>query len=161
MTRYPNIVITVLVLFFMQGAVSGVDAQDGVSVVKRNDLAIGNISVGQMLHIFPQSSAASKFEVQCTDEIDILIQLVLPNRLREISGKSELGITFNLDDARWSQNDNVGTSTSFDPHTPLRVHALKNQPIIIWIGASVDPPTILQAGKYLASITLTATPVTR
>ena len=136
-------------------------AQDGLMAYKRSDLSIGNINVGQSLRILPQSPAAAKFEVRSASETDIFIQIVLPNRLQEIGGRSELGITFSADCARWSLNDNVENSTSFDPHFPLRVHLGKNQSVMIWLGAFVDPPSNLQVGRYTASITLTTTPVAK
>jgi hypothetical protein len=136
-------------------------AQDGLTAVKRSDLSIGNINVGQSLRILPQSPAAAKFEVRSTSETDIFIQIVLPDHLLEIGGKSELSIAFSMDCARWSLNDNVENSTSFDPHSPLRVHLEKNQSVIIWLGAFVAPPSNLQAGHYIASMTLTTTQVAK
>ena len=152
---------TVRLLFGIAIISTEMFAQDGLTAVKRSDLTIGNITVGQSLRILPQSPAAAKFEVRSTSETDIFIQIVLPNHLQEIGGRSELGVTFSTDCARWSVNDNVENSTSFDPHSPLRVHLEKNQSVIIWLGAFVDPPSNLQAGHYDASITLTTTPAAK
>jgi len=113
------------------------------------------------LRILPQSPAAAKFEIRTISETDISIQIALPDHLQEIGGKSELGITFSTDCARWSLNDNVENSMSFDPHSPLRVHLEKNQSVIIWLGAFVNPPSNLQAGHYISSITLTTTSVAK
>ena len=159
--RLILICASVLVLFGIGIIPSEIFAQDGLAVVKRSDLSIGNINIGQSLRILPQSPAAAKFEVRSTFETDIYIQIVLPNHLQEIGGRSELGVTFSADCARWSLNDNVENSTSFDPHIPLRVQLGKNQSVIIWLGAFVDPPSNLQAGHYTASITLTANPVVK
>jgi hypothetical protein len=160
-TRLILLCASVLVLFGIGIIPSEIFAQDGLISVKRSDLSIGNINVGQSLRILPESPAAAKFEVRSTSETDVFIQIVLPDHLQEIGGKSELGVTFSTDCARWSLNDNVGNSTSFDPHSPLRVHLEKNQSVIIWLGAFVDPPSNLQAGHYNASITLTTTQVTK
>ena len=136
-------------------------AQDGLSAVVRNTLAIGNLTVGRILNILPESPSAAKFEVRSSTEQYAIIQLILPTRLQEIGGSSQVSVTFNADCARWSFTDNVENSTSFDPRLPLSVKMKINQPVIIWVGAFVAPASIVQAGRYTASITLTATPVTR
>jgi len=160
-TRLILFCASVLVLFRIGIIPTEMFAQDGLTAIKRSDLSIGNISIGQSLRIFPQSPTAAKFEVRSTSETDIFIQIVLPNQLQEIGGRSELGVTFSSDCARWSLNDDVNNSTSFDPHSPLRVHLEKNQSVIIWLGAFVDPPSNLQVGRYTASITLTTTQVAK
>jgi hypothetical protein len=160
-TRSRLTIVALQIFFGLVIYPAEMSAQNGLTAVKRNDLAIGNITVGQVLHIVPQSPAAAKFEVRSTTNIDIAIQIILPSRLQEIGGRSELGVTFSADCARWSLNDNVENSTSFDPHAPLRVSLGPNQSVIIWLGAFVDPPTSLQAGRYTSSITLSAIPVAK
>ena len=160
-TRLIKLCASVLVLFWIGIIPTEMFAQDGLISVKRSDLSIGNINIGQSLRILPQNPAAAKFEVRSTSETEIFIQIVLPNHLQEIGGSSELGVAFSTDCARWSLNDNVENSTSFDPHSPLRVHLEKNQSVIIWLGVFVDPPSNLQVGRYIASITLTTTQVAK
>lgn len=160
-TRRILLCASVLALFRMGIMPTELFAQDGLTGIKRSDLSIGNINIGQSLRILPQSPAAAKFEVRSTSETDIFIQIVLPDHLQEIGGKSELGVIFSTDCARWSLNDNVENSTSFDPHSSLRVHLEKNQSVIIWLGAFVAPPSNLQAGHYISSITLTTTQVAK
>jgi hypothetical protein len=145
--------LSFLVLFIF--LTSSVNGQPFLSILCKNDAAIGTINAGCSQLVPANSPFSAKFLIHSARAVDILIQFILPQRMSGPDGKEGIVLRFGPDDARWSSVDNVSAAAPFDPQAALKIHVEANQNVYLWIGTHASAPADGRTGKNYGSITCT------
>lgn len=132
-------------------------AQGGrpLRVTGTRDLTFGSVIPGIPLHVLKTDPVRSG-EIELRGEKYSVLQLVfvLPSTMAG-PGTAQMPLTFDAGDAGFSSEESITAQTTFDPRAPAFGQLSKNGRALVFLGATVRPPSTQPAGSYAAGITLT------
>ena len=119
------------------------------------DLAFGTILPGVPTTILRTDPLnAGQFEIRGRRLTEVLVDLLLPQELLGPGG-SGIPLLFGPGSAGYSPTGAITAQAGFDPDVPQALTLPGNGRGVIFLGGTANPPPLLSAGTYAATITLT------